>query len=210
MEYIRDIKPIGFEPGAPINEKSIETFIEPPLIEPIRKMNEMGIKTVGSGANKNNTKDSVHRINNVPVPYDFGNHHAFIVMDFDKLSSENKQKIEELYNEFNLEKSESEFYNGKIVIYGITSGETGATMDCYKHLKLGERELYDQRTKEVDEFFFENRDYIIATNFPERVVILRCPIDENTKSESVTNYFDGFANYLFDQNEIKNDNNMKK
>lgn len=196
-------------------ENEINRIIELPLREACRLFRKKGIKTLMSSANKNNIvnagekaieKEDVYGsgqqyLKDRPTYEEAGKGYAWIMLDFDSLSDENKDWL------FSLEERKGK--NGEAIgekaIWFVHPCEIG-NID-YK-IKIGE---YDEETlktiapeykipKEVkfDKRLaeFEKRHIVLAYHwgmYPLQTVFLRMPINENTTVEEVQEYFSKLA-----------------
>lgn len=235
---IKEIEPID-KPGINFLTKQemqandiINTIIELPLRKACEIFRKKGIETFMSSANKNNIlrkgekrkeKADVHGSGQeffYPPPdfRDAGKGYAWIMLNFDTLSDENKDYI------FSLEERKGKNGNniGEKAIWfvhphPITNIEYRLKIGDldYDFLKsvvsegeiIPEKQMIDERLVE-----FEKRSIVLAYNSgmykSDQVVILRMPINEETTVEQVDEYFSQLANSFKSQVQIqKKENN---
>lgn len=184
---IKDIKPIDKWGRNLLKETDcdaetmIKEMIELPLQEPCRIFRKKGIQTVMSSANGNNIlkpgqkpieKEDVYGEKQLfweerPTYEEAGRGYAWIMLDFNSLSNENKEWL------FSLEEK-----TGK-------KGEKGIWFVHPCELKN-----VDQNSE------FEKRHIVLAyhwARYPMHTVILRMPINEETTVEEVEEYFSTLA-----------------
>lgn len=224
---IRDIKPIDKKGIDLLKEKDkdaeelIDRIIELPFREPCKIFRKKGIKTLMSSANVNNIlqederaieKEDVYgngqqNLKLRPTYEEAGKGYAWIMIDFDSLSNENKDWL------FKLEETKGkngEEIGGKAIWfvhpceigkldYKIKTGEYDINL---LRTALTEKEIpkgvkFDKRLSE-----FEKRHIVLAYHwglYPLNTVILRKRINENTTAEEVEQFFTAFAKGFKDQ-----------
>jgi len=188
---IKDIKPIDKWGRNLLKEKDydaekmIKEMIELPLQKACRIFRKKGIQTVMSSANGNNVlkagektieKEDVYGENELfweerPTYEEAGRGYAWIMLDFNSLSDENKEWL------FSLE--------GKKGKNGEKIGEKGIWF------------VHPCELRNVDpNSEFEKRHIVLAYHwamYPMHTVILRMPINEETTVEEVEEYFSTLA-----------------
>lgn len=185
---ISEIKPIDDRGINFLNidsaEKMIDRMVELPLRNACKIFKQKGIETVMSSANKNNLlapeeksferEDLLERQEpSVRPGYEFvGKGYAWIMLNFDKLSEENKEWL------FSLEERKNEA--------GEAIGQKAVWFthpyNMPKHLQKSEE--------------FEKRCMLIAYHdglYPKSSVFLRMPLTEDTTVEEVDEYFSKLA-----------------
>lgn len=191
---IKEIKPIG-KVGKKLLEKEeadsiIDKIIELPLRKACKIFKNKKIETNMSSSNKKNLvpkgkkriekedlklDDKFHLVG--PNFTDVGKGYAWIMINYDSLSSKNQEKIFELQKEL-----------GEKTIWLVYSM-------YYVKFKTKEEE-YTQAKKRFDEKSFR---LIYNNQYPRRAVFVRMPISEETTVEEVENYFCEFANKMEQQ-----------
>ena len=219
--YIRDIKPIDYFGINLLNIESpeaiMENIIEEPLKKPCKTFYKKGIRTVMSSANKNNiVQVSKKKKDLVPEIYldastfeDAGKGYAWIMLDFDSLSDENKDTL------FQLEEKVDENGNkvGEEAIWFVHPTKIGNIDYMMKTGRISydlvDSSISDEASAEkvkVDPRYkkFEDKAVILTYNnrYPSNTVILRRPVGEETTVEEVEDYFMQIAELLKDQKEI--------
>jgi hypothetical protein len=202
---ISDIEPIGEATTDLFVEESndlIDRIIELPLRKACKLFRDKGIETIMSSANKNNVledgkspteKDDVYgTLEKLMESHYFteaGNGYAWIMLNYNSLSDENKKML------FELEKKDERLVwfvhpfemNGNIE-YGLRSGKF--TKEYLKQA-LGKEQIpegieYDPSLEE-----FDKRHVVLL--YPWEVtteaVMLRMPIDKTTTVEDVDDFF---------------------
>ncbi|MGN1269579.1 MAG: hypothetical protein ACI4UU_01750 [Clostridia bacterium] len=224
---ISEIKPID-EKGINLLKRDdakdvINKIIEPPLRKACSIFMKKGIRTLMSSANKNNVlkqgekpveKEDLfeNRIITDPAPMfdEVGKGYAWIMIDFNSLSDENKDWL------FSLEErtDENNVRIGEKGIWFVQPCEIGNIRYClqtgqydYEFLRsaLSEEEISKipknvQFDKRLAEFY--NRHVVLAYNwamYSLQSVVLRMPVNEQTTLEQVEEYFATFAEGFRDQ-----------
>lgn len=233
--YIKDIEPIE-DIGVELLEKEnaeeiIDRIIEEPLKKPIKAFYKKGIRTVMSSANKKNIvpmgkkpkkKEEVAEISleNNSDFRDAGVGYAWIMLDFDTLSDENKEML------LRLEERKDEKGNkvGEEAIWFVHPGLMGnidymlktGRLDPNLVLAATENDMNIKPVEivpaEQNYVDFEDKAIILPYNserYPENTVILRMPVDENTTVEEVEEYFCKMAELLKSQRVKKVENNIE-
>ena len=190
---IKEIKPIG-KIGKNLlkNENAdsiIDKIIELPLQKACKIFKNKNIETNMSSANKKNLPKKGKRIEkedlklNNKIPFfapnftNAGKGYAWIMINYDNLSNENKEKIFELENK-------------------LTSKCIWLTYSSY-YVQFNKKEdEYNEYKKKFDEKSF-NITY--NNNYPRRTVFIRMPISEKTTVEEVEEYFCKIANEMIEQ-----------
>ena len=198
---VKEIKPIG-KVGKNIlkNEDAnsiIEKIIEKPLQKACKACKEKNIETVMSSANKKNiTKKKIYKIdvikkikqNKMQTFLEAGKGYAWLMLNYNTLSDENREILFSLEKEF-----------GEETIWFVKSSYIETMNRIRKPLKL------KPLTEEFDDKFaekFEQRQLLMVYNnkYPRRTVFIRMPINENTKVEEVEIFFENIISKLANQN----------
>ena len=186
-------------------EKAIEQYIELPVREAVREFTKRGIKTVMSSANYSNIlpngKQPKEKYDVDGQEYyfdrstfdDAGKGYAWVMLDFDSLSDENKNRI--------LEAEEK------------VGGEKVWFAQAYRYYIGTESKVSPFPKNLIDQKFMDkmitigyNSDY-----YGERVIFLRKRVFEDSTVDEVSNYFLNWARYFVPQKAIGiDDNRMKK
>lgn len=214
---IKEIEPIGIFGQSVVNEANsdelIDEMLELPVREACRVFKEKGIETVMSSANKNNVlsegqkrlekedvRDKEFYLNG-PTFEDAGKGYAWIMLNFDSLSCQNKELL------FHLEQKKNE--DGK------ATGEKAIWFMRGRHdffdIFAPSREYQKQKSFENKEEKalsdeFEKRHFVLSyacDYYPKRVVTIRMPISEQTTVEEVDDFFTNFARSFHTQEKQK-------
>lgn len=190
---ISEIKPIGYRGVNLLNNDSpeslMERIIELPLRSACRIFRNKGIETVMSSANRNNVlkpgekaleKEDVYGngqeyLLNRPIYEDAGKGYAWIMLNFQTLSDENREWL------FSLEERKGE--NGEPI------GEKAVWF-----VEPSRFSFYNSQGVTLPKF--EEKKIILGYNdglYPRQTVILRMPINEGTTVEEVDEYFSRLA-----------------
>lgn len=199
---VKEVKRIGKVGKKLLEDKNakevIDIIIEKPLRKACKQCLEKNIETVMSSANEKNvvedskrkTKKEVIKIleqNKTPTFLSAGKGYAWIMINYNTLSDENREILFTLEEEL-----------GEETIWFVKS--------CYENLINSIRRFF--KMKEKFEIFndkyakkFEEKQLILMYNnrYPRRNVFIRMPIDENTKIEEVETYFEGILSKLKNQ-----------
>lgn len=229
---IKDIEPIG-DIGVNLLEKDnpdelIDKIVEMPLRKACKILRKKGIETVMSSANHDNVlkfgekrkeKDDVKNgwmffslstdgwgsSNSTTSFKDAGCGYAWIMLNFDTLSDENKDLLFELeerkdnegkpigekgiwfVHPFKIGNIDYQLRSGKLDCENIQDFLTEGEISSLGNIKK------DERLEK-----FENKSIILSYNerYPTQTVIIRMPIDEKTTVEEVEEYFVKFAELL--------------
>ncbi len=190
---IKEIKPIGKVGkkllGTENADEIIDKIIEVPLRKACKIFKNKNIETNMSSANKKNLPkkgnkriekedlkidDKIHYISpNFTVA---GKGYAWIMINYDALSEENKEKIFELQEE-------------------LTEKKIWLVYSMY-YAKFQKPEEYTESKKRFDDKSFR---LVYNNKYPRRAIFVRMPIDEKTTVEEVEEYFCNFANKMLQQ-----------
>ena len=229
---IKDIEPIDKIGVNLLNQDDglglIDTIIELPLRTACKVFKEKGIETVMSSANKNNIlskeikpterEDVYGKYLFEPSPTfeDAGKGYAWIMLNFDNLSNENKDllfSIEEKTDETGERIGEKIVWFVHPFILGNLDYQIKTGKYTYEQLRTYLEEDEIPQGIEFDERLakFESRHVVLGYSgrYPTNTVIIRMPITEQTTAEEVEEYFENFAKNFNNQNIIKEENNPK-
>ena len=191
---IREVEPNDYRGINLLNidkpESLMERIIELPLINACKIFKNKGIETVMSSANKNNLlkpgekpkeKEDVYSdgqqwLLNHPIYEDAGRGYAWIMLNFQTLSEENREWL------FSLEERKGE--NGEPI------GEKAVWF-----IEPNAFGKFNSRNGIKSEKF-DQKKIILGYNdglYPRQTVILRMPINDTTTVEDVDNYFSKLA-----------------
>lgn len=193
---IKEIKPIG-KVGKNLldcedSEKIIETMIEKPMQKACKVFRRKNIVTNMSSANKKNLpkkgtqrkeKQQIKQYNDGKCHFfgpnftEVGKGYAWLMLDFDKLSNANKEKVFSLENKL-----------GDKAIWRV-----------YSMYYLG----FEKEEKEYNEYKrkFDSNALVLVYNhnYPRRAVFLRMPLSNDTTVKEVEDYFEDLAEKFEDQ-----------
>ena len=230
--YIKDIEPIG-DVGVELLKKEnaeeiIDRIIEEPLKKPIKDFYSKGIRTVMSSANKNNIVpkgEKSKKKEDVKSGYlfldgatfeDAGVGYAWIMLDFDTLSYENKEmlfRLEERTDENGNKVGEEAIWFVHPTIMGNIDYQMKTGRFNYSLLGPSAKDEKPIEIVEVDPQYvkFEDKAIILPYNnrYPANTVILRLPVNENTTAEEVEEYFCKIAELLKSQRVKKAEKNRE-
>ena len=190
---ISEIKPIGkFGKNMLENEDADELIykiIEKPLQNACKACKDKNIETVMSSANKNNIMTRKQkRINKLELKqmlqknkllnFEYvGKGYAWIMINYNTLSDENRKRAFDLENEL-----------GEDSVWFVKENYTDAKNFIRRKLKLKEVEqVFDD--KYADEFKKRQLKLVYKNTYPSRNIFIRMPIDETTKVQDVDLYF---------------------
>lgn len=191
---IKDIKPIG-KVGKDLlkcknSDEIIDKIIELPLRKACKIFKNKNIETNMSSSNRKNLpKKGTKRIEKEDLKIDdkihylkpnftsAGKGYAWIMINYDKLSDENKDKIYEFKEKF-----------GESIIWLVYS------MYYAKFPK--EDDIYGKYQKRFDKDSFR---MVYNNKYPKRAVFIRMAIDNETTVEEVEEYFCKIANEMLQQ-----------
>ena len=210
----------------------IDEIIELPLRKACKIFKEKGIQTVMSSANKNNIlkpgekpieredlSGSIEKLFEQHLFLDAGKGYAWIMINFDTLSNENKDLL------FDLEsKKGNDGENiGEKLIWFVHPTQMSGNIEYslkigkydYDYLKMFLPEKDIPKNIEVDEKLIEFEKRHIVLLYPwdtssTEAVFLRMPINEKTTVEEVEQYFVNFAEFFKNQIYDKSISTSKK
>lgn len=218
---LKDIEPIG-KPNVNLLDNDandiIDEIIELPLRKACKIFREKGIETVMSSANKNNLlKDGEKKVEKEDIYGSFeklfeghtfleaGKGYAWITINFDTLSFENKNFL------FDLESSIGEkliwfvhpFEMTDKIEYALRIGKYD-----YAFLKQFFSDEEIPKDIEIDEMLIEFEKRHVVLLYPwldssTQAIFLRMPINHETTVEEVEEYFSTLANQFNSQKDIK-------
>lgn len=228
--FIKDIEPIGEASVNLLDDTTdiIDRIIELPLRRACRIFKEKGIETVMSSANKSNLVGEGEKIiekedigNNPFETHTFleaGKGYAWIMLNFDTLSRENK----ELLFELEARKSDDGKTIGEKLIWFVHPFEMQGNIEYglrigrfnYDYLKMCLPEEDIPLGIEVDDTLIEFEKRHITLLYPwtdssSEAVFLRMPINYETSADEVEEYFVEFANCFYDQKYVDEDTTNK-
>ena len=198
------------------SESDIDEIIELPLRKPMKELYRKNIITVMSSANEINAKWLDEDGNNMyeskkdfdAVKFSYGDGFAYMILDYDSLSEENKAIMAKLYDELNPDETKPTYekpmtadqsYKGnKKVIYAIHQIEKpfhAWEIDSEETYKLLTDEPKDINEKD----FWRRSDFVYTTPYTERSIIIRYPVTEETEVEEIEEYFSGICSKLKEQ-----------
>lgn len=200
---VKEIKPIG-KVGRNILKNSdantiIEKIIEKPLQKACKICKEKNIETVMSSANKKNIMKNNAEIvnreklleklnkNKLQTFEEIGKGYAWIMINYNTLSDENKEIFFSLEREF-----------GEDSVLFVKSCYVETMNSIRRKLRLKEMiEVFDDKYAKD----FEKRQLKLAYNnkYPRRTIFVRMPINEETTVEQVEEYFDKIISKLRQQ-----------
>lgn len=95
MIKVIDIKPIMADYVTVLSENDLEKIIELPLVEPCKELYKKNIKTLMSSCNMYNVKglEQYYKSNIILKTYPYGQYYAWITIDYDSLSEDNKKVL---------------------------------------------------------------------------------------------------------------------
>lgn len=202
---IKEIEPIGSFGKSVLEEENsdelIDKMVEFPLRQPCKTFKEKGIETVMSSANKNNVlsegQKRIEKQDAIGGDFEYaGKGYAWIMLNFDSLSSKNKKLL------FKLEKKKDKFGKpiGEKAIWFMRSTPLDylfASQGKYQKQKSHENRKEKVLSKEFNKrciFLSYNSDY-----YPKRVIMIRMPINEQSTVEEVEDFFTNFARSFHSQ-----------
>ena len=217
-ERLIDVEPNGADGSKDLNisEDLYDLFIEYPVRKACHDLNDLGFKTIMSSANKNDAMSAGEpdKVNKVGIigpneHFSIGNGYTWIMIDFESISEENKRIIEALRN-------------GEIPIELNDDAKSRLEKNCMVNdIPPSQNELvkyYRCITSDQRGFFFEsmytnrklpdyfkdncttlrNKNSLSFHGGDFGSVVFKYPIDENTKSSEVIEYYDRVLSYLKD------------
>ena len=232
--YIKDVEPNGAI-GVDLLDKTdaeeiIDRIIELPLRRACKEFYKKGIKTIMSSANKNNIvqeggspkrkKDvsgkSQHLFLDGPTFEDAGVGYAWIMIDFDTLSDENKEKLlrlEERKDENGNKVGEEAIWFVHPTIMGNIDYKMKTGRFDYRLLVPVAEDENPIEIVPVEQNYvdFEDKAIILAYNnrYPANTVILRMPVNEDTTAQEVEEYFCKISELLKEQKVKTVENNIE-
>ena len=216
---VTEIARIDLQENQTVTANNIERIVELPLVEAVRDLDSKDIQTLMSSCNAMNVswidEDGKNKWLEQYVRSDqftFGNGYAYIMINYDDLSDENKHVVQELFENLN-DTQEGKVQNGtyegnKTVVVGYNPGILAPLFGgqlSYKDAKINKSVCHEEIAKTNDEFFKEHADMVYTSTQKPRIVILRYPVDKQTKVSDATNFFNKICQQFVPQksNRIK-------
>jgi len=223
---ISDIKPIIFDGDINLDDVStINECIEPPLKNACKQLNEKGIKTIMSSCNSEDVKNRNVKIDSYRVgkgsnpPFFLGNGYAWIIIDWESLSDENKS----IFVDYNSGKKQIPLSEREADILehncSLDSPKIPISWQMVRFFEVIDgNKFFENRSNfgkleqksEFDAYFDLNKNgllsYCSLNNISSdyRVVVLRYPIDELTTLGDVEKFFVNFIQQLSNQKTNQN------
>ena len=219
---VKDIDPIKFDGEIDIeNEMALYMCIEAPVRKACMALNQKGIQTLMSSANKNdvesrNQRIGIYRNFGGGSHFNLGNGYAWIMIDWESLSTENKKRLIMLNNgTVSIELSEQErknlIHNCELNHIEVSQKELVSFLEVFdmnSYSLNGNSLLQLDTSTEEDSYFQQNRRGYACLNSlcnhgeDFRTVVLRCPLDEETTTSQVEEYFMMIIKFLEDQKDL--------
>lgn len=167
-KYLREIEPQGNDGSKKLIVDSEYSFIEYPVREAVRRMNESGMKTIMSSSNKDDVEGCGKEENTLSEHifiwknshFSIGNGYAWIMIDYESLSEELKQRVIELNRgdiEVTISDKTKEYFNTNCTANGCKQTQ-GELIKFYRVLQKHPNEvselfpqIEDEMTKLEDE-----------------------------------------------------------
>ncbi len=209
---LKDIKPIDKFGDNFINcensDEVIENIVEKPLQNACKIFRNKGIETVMSSANYNNVISDLECpkekkdvcgpdtlfLEERPTFEDAGYGYAWIMINYDSLSSENKELLYAIEERIGPNGTAV----GENTVWFLRSSAYCTFNDGPYIKEQDDLNMYDSILSKE----FENRCIYLSYNdnyYPRRTVMLRMRVHENTTVEQVDNFFTTFADFFEDQ-----------
>lgn len=200
---VNEVKPIGKVGKNLLENKNadeiIEIIIEKPLQKACKACKDKNIETVMSSANRNNIvknnkkeikrKDVIELANKNKVQtfLQAGKGYAWIMLNYNTLSDENRKILFDLEKEY-----------GEDSIWFVKSNYVEFLNAIRKPFKL--KKIIEKFDDKYAEQFKEKQLILMYNNkYPRRSVFIRMPIDKETQVEEVEAYFDELISRLVKQ-----------
>lgn len=216
---VKDVQPINFDGEISLeDEVTLDVCIELPVRESCRTLNDLGIITLMSSANREDVKrkdEKVQQLTNFQNEhYNIGNGYAWIMIDWQSLSEENKKIIIGLNSgQESIVLSEKDrirfIHNCEVNNISPNQSELIKFFEVYDFRVLERnRSLIGKLDQTCDEdiYFDANRQGYGCINSlcnhgtDYRTVVLRCPIDEETTIADVNSFFNSIIKKFKKQN----------
>lgn len=207
---VLDVEPINFNGQIKLDDISLYMCIERPVRETCKALSDKGIMTLMSSANTNDVKTRYTKIDTYrhlsgfgDGHFNIGNGYAWVMIDWASLSQENKQLFTKLnLGEIQIPLTETEKvsfeHNCKINQFPIKQSELVKFFEIVDYYKLMKGQITPNRLPQSssEDTYFDSvkNGYAVYNSLLNhgadfRVVVIKCPIDENTKASDVNKYF---------------------
>lgn len=224
---VKNIEPIRFDGEIDIDdEMALYMCIESPVRNACMSLNEMGITTLMSSANKIDVESRNQKIDYYQSTehFNIGNGYAWIMIDWETLSQDNKQKLIMLNNgTIPIELSDKEkanlVHNCEINKCTVSQKELVSFLQIIsaRLFSRGDRSLLKLEANFDEEKYYEqNRRCYVCNNSlcnhgdNYRTVVIRYPLDESTTISQVDNYFKNVIKYLSIQKKQSHSSDSEK
>ena len=158
-----------------LNRDDLTKIVESPLLEACQYLYDKHIRTLMTSANRFNVVGLNKLSQNVEKFYSYGEHFAWLWIDYGSLSPENKKLVQSWYAQ-DKEKDSSK----RLFLCTISNHP----------------ESWD-----FDAFIIQNQVQLNTPCYSDSAFIMRYPVNEETTVEEVRNYFLQLANSFFSQSE---------
>lgn len=212
-EYVKDIEILPFDGQIELDDEVMQKLcIEKPVRSVCKYLTSNGINTIMSSANKYNVESKNKSVDENKLyigqndDWTIGNGYAWIMLDWNELSNSNKQHF------IDAVKNNSDYV--KLYEYIDVPREVASQYD-YDHLKMFEGLNINYQTGESD--YDENKVILFGNNSLNnydssehsrfKTVVLRYPVDENTKVKEVEEFFMNYSEKIIKTNK---ENKVKK
>lgn len=172
-EKVVDIEPIWVDSVTILQESDLEKVVELPLLEPCKELFKKNIRTIASSCNKFNAL-GLDKYGDNPLVgeymknnYGFGEHYAWLMIDYDSLCEDNKKVIESIYEK-----------NSELVLYSCEDS----------FLLFGADESFREKCNKGSQNTHPHYGF--------RAVTLRYPLHEKITSKEVSDYYINIVNAL--------------
>lgn len=206
MEYVKDIDIFPYNGQISLDDVVMQKLcIEKPVRNACKYLTDNGINTIMSSANKYNVESKNNPVEEDKLyigfedPWVIGNGYAWIMLDWNELSSINKKYFMDEV------KNNSDF----VKLYEYIDVPKDIAMEYgYDHSKMIEGLNIEYQTGEND--YDKNKVILFGNNSLNnyddnehsrfKTVVLRYPVDENTKVKEIEEYFMSLSEKIIKNN----------
>lgn len=227
---VMDIEPINFDGDIDINDSNaLGMCVELPVRNACLELNSLGITTIMSSANKKDVLTRNEKIKSLSnfgnnEHFNIGNGYAWIMIDWESLSLENKQKLILLNNgTISIELSDKEkqnlFNNCSINNFEVSQKELVKFLEVfdYRVFQRDRGQLFNLSVNSDEDAYFQTSrqgyaciNSLCNRGINYRVVVLRYPLGLDTSISDVDMYFLALISNLVHQKKQKYDNNNQQ
>lgn len=172
---LTEIEPIFESYVEVLNRNDLNKIIEKPLLPACQCLYDKNIQTLMTSANRFNVIGLEKVSENAKSHYSYGQHYAWLWIDYSSLSLKNKELVQSWY-----EQEKGKDQTNRLFLCTISS---------------------NPKSWDFDAFLIHNQIQLNTPCYSDSAFIIRYPVNEDTTVEEVQDYFLNLANAFYPQYE---------